>query len=233
MRKVLGSRTLSRWFFKWLALFCYILEVGGGRGLEEYWVSQSCPQPQPQETLSSVAFLKPDLWNIHATLSVPGIEYVCICVCICTCVYEYMCMYVCVCGGQRSTSLISLSSGTIYLISLRQALSLAWNSHVGWAGWASEPHRASCVCFSGAGIIGVHRHVSFDAWVLGVKLRSSCLPGKNLTPLMTKPSLLTLHNLPKSSATTSSFSYTKHSCIIIACIWEREGRQSGPFTHAI
>lgn len=51
---------------------------------------------------------------------------VCLCGCVCTCVlvYKHMCTRVC---GGRKTSVSCHSSDAIYLISLRQVLSLAWN----------------------------------------------------------------------------------------------------------
>lgn len=85
----------------------------------------------------------------------------------------------CVCTWKPEVNLGRCSSGTVYLVFLRQGLPLAWGSQTKLGWLVGGPQGSAGFCLASAGI----------ARVLGTELRPSHLHGKHFTSTELPPQL--------------------------------------------
>lgn len=104
------------------------------------------------------------------------------CLCVCTCVYmcveTHMHVSAHTCENRKENCQSFFKHTPCWL--LRQVLSLAWNFPGRRHGLASNP-QASPASAPSSGIISLYHQVWLFAWVMAIKLESSCLHSKHFT----------------------------------------------------
>lgn len=104
------------------------------------------------------------------------------------CSYFYFCVHVCVLAHMHARCIIYVEDiGQPWVAFLRHHLFVfvrkAWNSSTR----LGRPQGSAFLCFSRARIISMNDHAWLTEWVLGIKLRFSCLQNKHFSHWVLSP----------------------------------------------